>query len=127
MNQVTFTVDPSIAGLKGKCPRCGKGPLFRNGLVLREECPECKLGYAFIDTGDGPAVFAIFIVGFLVLGAALIAEFKFGAPLWFHIVAWGIATPLLSLMILRWIKGLLIGQQYKHKAELGQVAKRDNA
>ncbi|HRK17546.1 MAG TPA: DUF983 domain-containing protein [Hyphomicrobiaceae bacterium] len=121
MSELKPSVDPAMAGLKGKCPRCGEGPLFRNGLVLREACPNCKLDYAFIDTGDGPSVFAIFIVGFLVLGGALIAEFKFEVPLWFHIVTWGLLTPLLAIMLLRWIKGLLIGQQFKHKAEQGKL------
>ena len=38
---------------------------------LRDKCERCGLDYRFIDTGDGPAVFAIFILGFLVLGGAL--------------------------------------------------------
>jgi uncharacterized protein (DUF983 family) len=46
--------------------------------------------YAFIDSGDGPAVFAIFILGFVVLGGALFAEFKLHVPVWLHIVLWGI-------------------------------------
>lgn len=121
MSELKPSVDPAMAGLKGKCPRCGEGPLFRNGLVLRENCSNCGLDYKFIDTGDGPSVFAIFILGFLVLGAALIAEFKFDAPVWFHVVTWGILTPLLAVFLLRWIKGLLIGQQFKHKAEQGRL------
>jgi uncharacterized protein (DUF983 family) len=91
--------------------------LFRSGLVLRERCETCGLDYAFADSGDGPAVFAIFILGFVVLGAALIAEFKFNAPVWFHIAAWGLLTPLLAVGLLRLLKGLLIGQQYRTKAE----------
>ena len=31
------------AGLKGRCPRCGKGALFRGGLSLREKCESCGL------------------------------------------------------------------------------------
>ncbi len=114
--------NPAIAGTKGRCPRCGKGALFRRGLILRDRCAGCELDFRFIDTGDGPAVFAIFILGFVVLGLALIAEFKFGAPLWFHVIAWGLLTPLLALGILRTLKGLLIGLQYRNKAEQGQLA-----
>ncbi len=44
-----------------RCPRCGKGPLFRQVLVLREKCSCCRTRLCVIDTGDGPAVFAIFI------------------------------------------------------------------
>ncbi len=106
-----------------RCPRCGEGPLFRQVLVLRETCDHCGLDYAFIDTGDGPAVFAIFILGFLVLGAALWFEFTFGPPLWAHIVLWGLLTPLVALGLLRFLKALLIALQYKHKAEEGRLAK----
>jgi uncharacterized protein (DUF983 family) len=118
------TPSPAIAGLTGHCPRCGQGALFRRGLVLRGRCPVCDLNYAFIDTGDGPAVFAIFILGFVMLGLALIAEFQFHVPVWFHIVAWGLLTPLFAILLLRGLKGLLIGLQYRHKAELGQLAKK---
>jgi uncharacterized protein (DUF983 family) len=112
---------PVAAGLKGRCPRCGHGALFRSGLVLRDRCTSCGLDYKFIDTGDGPAVFAIFILGFVVLGSALIAEFKFGVPVWFHVVAWGLLTPVLALAVLRTLKGVLIAQQFKHKAEEGRL------
>jgi uncharacterized protein (DUF983 family) len=117
-------VNPALAGLRGRCPRCAAAPLFRRGLVLRDRCHACGLDFRFIDTGDGPAVFAIFILGFLVLGLAVIAEFKFGVPVWFHVVAWGLLTPLLALLILRALKGLLIGLQYRNKAEQGQLAGR---
>jgi uncharacterized protein (DUF983 family) len=106
----------SISASPTRCPRCGQGALFRSGLVLRDRCERCGLDFAFADAGDGPAVFAIFILGFVVLGAALIAEFKFDAPVWFHVVAWGLLTPLLAIVLLRLIKGLLIAQQYRTKA-----------
>ncbi|MEQ1647726.1 MAG: DUF983 domain-containing protein [Hyphomicrobiaceae bacterium] len=114
-------VSPASAGLKGQCPRCAQEPLFRRGLLLRDRCGKCGLDFAFIDTGDGPSVFAILILGAVVLGLALIAEFKFNAPLWFHLVAWGLLTPLLAIGLLRVLKGLLIGLQYRNKAELGQL------
>jgi uncharacterized protein (DUF983 family) len=76
-----------------------------------------------VDSGDGPAVFAILILGFLVLALALVAEFKFGVPVWLHVLLWGILTPLLAFFLLRILKGVLIGLQYKHKAEEGRLAK----
>jgi uncharacterized protein (DUF983 family) len=108
------------AGLKGRCPRCGEGALFKAGLTLREQCDRCGLSYAFADSGDGPAVFAIFILGFLVLGGALLVEFKVGPPVWVHILLWGILTPALAFGLLRVLKATLIALQYKHKAAEGQ-------
>jgi uncharacterized protein (DUF983 family) len=107
---------PFAAGLAARCPRCGQGPLFRSGLVLREACGRCGLSYAFADSGDGPAVFAIFILGFLVLGSALVVEFRLQPPVWVHVLLWGVLTPILALGLLRVLKATLIALQYKHKA-----------
>jgi len=107
---------PFVAGVKARCPRCGEGALFRSGLILRDRCEGCGLGYAFADSGDGPAVFAIFILGFLVLAAALLLEFRVQPPVWVHIVLWGVLTPLLAFGLLRVLKASLIALQYKHKA-----------
>jgi uncharacterized protein (DUF983 family) len=107
------------AGLTGRCPRCGQGPLFRSGLIVRDRCGRCGLSYAFADAGDGPAVFAIFILGFLVLAGALWVEFRLEPPVWVHVALWGVLTPLLALALLRVLKASLIALQYKHKAGEG--------
>lgn len=116
---------PPVPALKtaltARCPRCGEGPLFRGPLALRDRCDKCGLDYKFIDTGDGPAVFGIMILGFLVLGGALIVEFKIGPPVWVHLLLWGVGTPLLALGLLRFLKALLIALQFKHKAEEGRL------
>ncbi len=122
MSTQTKHVSPLYAGLLARCPRCGKGPLFKNVLELRERCSSCGLDYRFIDTGDGPAVFAIFILGFVVLGMALYVEFTYEPPVWVHAVLWGALTPLIALGLLRFLKAGLIALQFKHKAEEGRVA-----
>jgi len=116
-------VSPLEAGLKCRCPRCGKGKLFSHMLNMRERCDQCGLDYRFVDTGDGPAVFAIFILGFLCVGGALIAEFKFGVPWWGHVLLWGIFTPVFAIFLLRFLKSTLIALQFKNKAEEGRLAK----
>lgn len=110
-------ISPVAATLRGRCPRCGKGHLFKGVLDIREGCEACGLSYKFIDTGDGPAVFAIFILGFLVLGGALWLEFRVEPPFWVHVVLWGIATPLIALALLRLLKATLIALQFRNKAE----------
>jgi uncharacterized protein (DUF983 family) len=112
---------PVAVALTGRCPRCGQGALFRSGLIVRDKCDHCGLSYAFADSGDGPAVFAIFILGFLVLGGALWVEFRLEPPIWVHVLLWGVLTPLLALGILRVLKALLIALQYKHKAGEGRL------
>ncbi len=116
-------VSPLVAGLLARCPRCGRGSLFQNGLMLRPACSGCGLDYKFIDTGDGPAVFAILILGFVVLGLALFVEFRYEPPVWIHVVLWGLLTPLLAFVLLRFLKAILIALQWTHKAEEGRLAK----
>ncbi|WP_339086975.1 DUF983 domain-containing protein [Hyphomicrobium sp. ghe19] len=119
----TQPVSPLVTGLTCRCPRCHKGKLFVNLLNMRDRCDDCGLDYKFVDTGDGPAVFAIFILGFLCVGGALVAEFKFGVPWWMHVLLWGILTPVLAVFLLRFLKASLIALQFKNKAEEGRLAK----
>lgn len=121
MVELPSSPSPFTAGLAGRCPRCGQGRLFRSGLILREDCERCGLHYAFADSGDGPAVFAILILGFLVLGGAIWVEFRLEPPVWVHVALWGVLTPLLALGVLRLLKGGLIALQYKHKAGEGRL------
>lgn len=34
-----------IRGARGRCPSCGRGPLFLKWVSLRSNCPECGLRY----------------------------------------------------------------------------------
>ncbi len=70
-------VDPVKTGLKGCCPRCGQGKLFDGLLSLKPRCAACGLDYSFADAGDGPAVFVILIVGFIVIGSVLWLEVNY--------------------------------------------------
>nr|WP_321458229.1 DUF983 domain-containing protein [uncultured Cohaesibacter sp.] len=104
----------------GKCPRCGEGKLYKSFLKIGDRCDACGLDYGFIDSGDGPAVFVIMIVGFIATGGLLYTEFVYEPPVWVLAVIWAPVAILLCLLFLYWLKGALIGQQYRTKAEQGQ-------
>ena len=108
------------AALFGRCPRCGKGPLFKGFLTLQAKCVSCGLDYSVFDPGDGPAVFGILIVGAVVAASALWVEFTFSPPLWVHVVLWAPTIAILSLGFLRLAKSVLVVLQYKHKAQEGR-------
>ena len=118
-------VSPIVAGLTCKCPRCGKGKLFGAFLSLRPRCDRCDLDYAFIDSGDGPAVFIILLAGFIVVGCALVVEVKYQPPFWVHAVLWIPLIAATTLLPLRPMKSLLIALQYHHKAAEGQLVGRE--
>jgi uncharacterized protein (DUF983 family) len=117
------SVSPSYVAIFARCPRCGVGKLFKNVLEMRPACDGCGLDYRFIDTGDGPAVFAIFILGFVILGLALYFEFTYEPSAWVHVALWGLLTPLIALVLLRFLKSMLIALQYRNKAEEGRIAR----
>jgi uncharacterized protein (DUF983 family) len=117
------TPSPVVAGLKGLCPRCGKGHMFQGFLKVRPKCEVCGLDLAFADSGDGPAFFVMSIVGILVVGLALWVEFAYSPPIWLHLVMWSVLSIILSLALVRPSKGLLVALQYHHKAEEGRIQK----
>jgi uncharacterized protein (DUF983 family) len=113
---------PVSTGIACRCPRCGRGRLFDGYLTLAPRCRACGLDNAVFDPADGPAVFIILIVGFVVVGAALITEIAWQPAYWVHFALWlplGVALPL---MLLRPFKGVLIALQYRHKAAEGRLA-----
>lgn len=113
-------VSPFAAGLSGRCPRCGKGPLFTGFIALAPRCSSCGLDYAFADSGDGPAVFIALIGGFIVLGAALWTEIVYEPPIWVHMILFLPLTIIVCLGLLRPFKGVLIALQYRNKAAEGR-------
>jgi uncharacterized protein (DUF983 family) len=112
---------PYTASLKGRCPRCGTGKLFKGFLSVKPRCEACGLDYGFADSGDGPAVFIMFIVGFVVCGLALWAEFTYTPPMWLHMALWLPLTAILCLALARPMKSMMIAAQYHNRAEQGRV------
>jgi uncharacterized protein (DUF983 family) len=114
-------VDPASVGLRGRCPRCGEGKLFDGFLAVRPACGVCGLDNGFADAGDGPAVFVIMIIGFIVVGLALWLEVNYSPALWVHLLLWIPLATVLSLALLRSLKGLMIALQYRNSAAEGQI------
>ena len=116
--------NPVTVAAQGRCPRCASGRLFEGFLEPARECEACGLDFRFIDTGDGPAVFVILFVGFLTVGLALYAEVAFGIPLYVHFLLWPALVIVLSPLLLRVLKGAMIGQQFRQSASEGRIAMR---
>jgi uncharacterized protein (DUF983 family) len=108
--------NPLLAGVAGRCPNCGEGFLFDGFLKVAPTCEACGYDFAKADSGDGPAVFVILIAGFVVAFAALFTEFTFSPPIWVHLVLWLPATLILSLGLMRPLKGAMLAAQFMNKA-----------
>jgi uncharacterized protein (DUF983 family) len=109
------------SALFSRCPRCLKGRLYQGFLKLGRSCDACGLDFGKFDSGDGPAVFIILIVGFIVVGAALLVEVAYQPPYWVHAALWIPLVIVLSLALLRPLKSGLIALQFKHDASEGRL------
>ena len=102
------------------CPECGIGDVFKNkySLTVNKLCPSCGFNLADNDSGDGPAVFLIFILGFTVVPSALFVELKFEPPFWIHILLWPPIVIGLTIAFLRPVKSYVIALQHKHGKDI---------
>jgi len=114
--------NPLMAGIRGRCPRCGEGRLFKGFLALRERCDVCGLDYAFADPADGPAFFVICFACIPSVVFAIWLETAYGAPYWVHLVTTLPVMLLTCIPPLRPLKGWLVASQYHFKAEEGRRA-----
>ena len=121
------TPSPFRSGLLCRCPRCGEGSLYSGVLTVADTCKTCGLDLRAQDSGDGPAVFVILILGAIVVALALITENAFSPPLWVHAVLW---PPLIiggAFVMLRIFKAVLIALQYRHRvAGLGEPGRDES-
>lgn len=115
------TTVPALTGIKGLCPRCQRGHLFQGVLKLAPKCEVCGLDFSFADPADGPAFFAMSIVAVPALAFALWLQFTYEPSLWVHLIVTVPLTLVVSVALLRPLKGWLVCSQYFHKAEQGSI------
>ncbi|MGV8853761.1 MAG: DUF983 domain-containing protein [Devosia sp.] len=112
-------ISPFKAGLRCRCPRCGEGKLFKGYLKIAPVCSACGLDLSFADSGDGPAIFVIFLVAPVIIILALTVGAVFNPPPYVHLMLWIPATIIFSLALLPPFKGVLVALQYRHDAHEG--------
>ena len=108
-----------LTGLLCRCPRCGQGQLFSGYLKIAPVCTACGLDLKFADSGDGPAVFVIFLVSPIIILLALMTGAVVSLPPYVHLLLWIPATIILSIALLPPFKATLVALQYRHDAHEG--------
>lgn len=102
-------------GWRGACPSCGSGAMFGRYLKVNHACGNCGEELHHQRADDAPPYFTMFIVGHLVIPAALLTERLLVPPTWVHMALWIPAAIGLSLALLPRVKGLLIGFQWANR------------
>lgn len=104
-----------VAGLFGRCPRCGRGRLFEGYLGIRPGCEVCGLSFAGHDTADGPAFFIMMPLCILTAVFALLVEVFHSPPLWVHMLVWPVFIVLFAGLALRPVKATMVALQYRFR------------
>ena len=111
-----MAVNPFVAGFACRCPHCGRGKLFTGYLKVAERCQVCGFDLSAADSGDGPAVFIILIVGFIACFGMLVSEIAYRPPIWVELLIWPIVGVVLCLALLPPAKGLMLAMQFRNRA-----------
>ena len=107
-------------GLKGRCPRCGRGRLFTGFLKIAPSCEVCSLDFSFADPADGPAFFVMMTMAIPATAFGVWVELAYEPGLWVHLLTTLPFLLLTCVPTIRPFKGMLVASQYFHKAEEGR-------
>ncbi len=100
---------PAIGrGLLGRCPRCGRAPLFARYLRQVDECPCCGERWGAIRADDAPPWLTILIVGHILAPFMIAVVRDELLPPWLATAGCVAIALALCLLILPRAKGLFI-------------------
>ncbi len=102
-------------GLRRCCPRCGERGMFLGYLTAAEHCRRCGLEFETIRSDDVAPYFTILIVGHVVAPGVLISEQLASPPTWLELSIVLPATLLLTLALLPFVKGTVMGAIWASK------------
>ena len=103
--------------LSCRCPRCGEGRLFDGFLTVVDRCDACGLELAANDSGDGPAVFLVFILGALGVPVAFLIDMWFTVPLYVPGLVTAVLVVTLAIVLLRPTKSYVLALQFRHRRD----------
>lgn len=125
MKPIEFGLSPSTAaapggsprhaflhGLRGRCPACGQGKMFRAFLKVDDACPRCGEELHHHRADDFPAYLVIVIVGHILVPIILAVETEFAPAYWIHALLWGPAVLGLTLGLIQPVKGAVVAMQW---------------
>ena len=95
-------------GAIGRCPRCGRAPLFARYLKRVEVCPVCGTRFGHIRADDAAPWLTILLVGHIFLPIVLSLNLLDGMRFWTQMLLWSSVFVLISLFVLPHAKGFFV-------------------
>ena len=98
---------------RGLCPACGQTHAFIGYLRVVPQCVACGAPLGELRADDAPPYFTVFIVAHVVIGLMFETYLAFDPPFWVQAAIWLPATAILSMALLRPVKGATLGLMLK--------------
>ncbi len=112
----TRAVWPAVLnGMRLRCPKCGKGHMFRAYLKVADTCDVCGEELFHHRADDMPPYLSILIVGHVIVGLMLEMEFHAEIAPWVYLATMVPAAIILPLALLPSIKGAIVGLQWANR------------
>ena len=99
-------------GLRGRCPACGEGRMFRAFLKVADACPRCGEELHHHRADDFPAYLVIVIVGHILVPIILAVETEIAPAIWVSMTLWPTMALAMTLGLLQPVKGAVVAIQW---------------
>ncbi len=100
-------------GLANHCPCCGQGTVFkpglRNWLKVVDKCEHCRAPLGELRADDAPPYFTILLTGHLLVPLIFVVERAYEPAMWIHMALWLPLFTIACTVLLRPIKGAVVG------------------
>ena len=100
-------------GARGLCPACGQTHVFSGYLRVVPLCAACGAPLGEFRADDAPPYFTVFIVAHVVVGLMFATYQAYDPPFWVQAAIWLPVTVIMSVALLRPIKGATVGLMLK--------------
>ncbi len=117
-------------GLRGRCPNCGEGRMFRAYLKVADSCPVCAEELHHHRADDFPAYVVLTILGHVLIPTVVAVELAYSPPYLLQLAVWLPTALLLVLGLLQPVKGAIVGLQWSlglHGFETAKGARETRA
>jgi len=107
--------EAALRSLKGRCPCCGKGALFKSYLKQVDNCSVCGESFGQIRADDAAPWATLIVVGHIFLPLVFLFNWDW-MPLWVAMVSMSALVAAMCLAILPRAKMLFIGILWQTRA-----------
>ena len=101
-----------LRGWRRRCPNCGKGPVMKSYLKVRDACPVCGEELHHHRADDGPAYLTILIVGHVMAPLLIWTYTEFEPEPMVVATIFTVGCVALSLYLLPRLKGAIVAFQW---------------